>query len=239
VHLADAVLANKCGINREVIESAPGLKLIALAATGTDNVDVEAASERGVAVCNIRDYCTESVAQHVMTLMLNLLTGMPWYLEDVRKGEWSKAEQFSLTERSIREARGLTFGVVGYGTLGRRSAELARALGMEVLVAERQGMPTREGRQSFQEVVEQADVLSIHCPLTEDTEGLVDADVLRAMKDDALLINTARGKVIDAAALADALRAREIAGAGMDTLNVLDLITGRHIYQLVKSGNSP
>jgi len=219
VHLADAVLANKCGINRAVIESATSLKLIALAATGTDNVDVEAASEQGVSVCNIRDYCTESVAQHVMTLMLNLLTGMPWYLEDVREGEWSKAEQFSLNERPIREARGLTFGVVGYGTLGQRSAELARALGMEVLIAERQGMPIREGRSSFEEVVEQADVLSIHCPLTEDTEGLIDAEVLQAMKHDALLINTARGKIIDAEALADALCAGEIAGAGMDTLS--------------------
>jgi glycerate dehydrogenase len=196
------------------------LKLIALAATGTDNVDTRAASEHGVAVCNIRDYCTESVAQHVITLMLNLLTGMPWYLQDVRNGEWSKAELFSLNERPIREARGLIFGLIGYGVLGRRTAEMATALGMEVLVAERQGMPCREGRLSFEEVISKADVLSVHCPLTEDTEGLINADVLQAMKPNALLINTARGKVIDAEALADALRHGEIAGAGMDTLSV-------------------
>ncbi|MDX1555207.1 MAG: hypothetical protein R3212_04205, partial [Xanthomonadales bacterium] len=114
---AHALLTNKCRIDRAVFEAAPNLKLVALSATGTDNVDLNAASAHGVAVCNIRDYCTESVAQHVITLMLNLLTGLPWYIEDVRRGEWSRAQQFCLKDRQIREARGLTFGVIGYGTL--------------------------------------------------------------------------------------------------------------------------
>lgn len=219
-HMADAVLANKCGIDRTVIESCDNLKIIALAATGTDNVDVAAATERGVAVCNIRDYCTESVAQHVITLMLSLLTGLPWYWQDVRRGEWSRAEQFCLKERPIREARGLSFGVIGYGTLGRRAAKLAAALGMNVLIAERRGADVREGRHSFEDVVSRADVLSVHCPLTDETRGLIDREVLRAMKKDALLINTARGRVIEAEDLAEALRAGTIAGAGIDTLSV-------------------
>ena len=219
-HGADALLANKCAIDRAVIESCARLRVIALAATGTDNVDLQAASERGVAVCNIRDYCTESVAQHVITLMLSLLTGLPWYWQDVRRGAWSRAEQFCLKERPIRGARGLRFAVIGYGTLGRRSAELAAALGMEVLVAERRGATVREGRHSFEDVISRADVLSVHCPLTDETRGLINTDVLRAMKDDALLINTARGRVIEAEDLAEALRAGEIAGAGIDTLSV-------------------
>lgn len=217
---ANAVLANKSRIGRAIIESCPGLNLIALSATGTDNVDLGAASEHGIAVCNIRDYCTESVAQHVITLMFSLLTGLPWYWQDVRRGEWSKAQQFCMKDRQIREARGLTFGVVGFGTLGRRSFELAGALGMKVLIAERKGAAPREGRRPFEEVIARADVLSVHCPLTDETRGLINRDVLRAMKTDALLINTARGAVIEAEDLADALRAGEIAGAGIDTLSV-------------------
>lgn len=220
MHEANAVLTNKCRIDRTIIESSPGLKLIALSATGTDNVDTSAASEHGVAVCNIRDYCTESVAQHVITLMLNLLTGLPWYIQDVRRGEWSEALQFCLKDRPIREARGLTFGVIGYGTLGRRSAALAAALGMNVLVAERRGAAPREGRVPFEQVIAQADVLSVHCPLTDETRGLFNRDVFEAMKRDACLINTARGAVIAAEDLADALRTGKIAGAGIDTLDV-------------------
>lgn len=219
-HRVNALLTNKCRISREIIESSPDLRLIALSATGTDNVDSEAASEHGVAVCNIRDYCTESVAQHVITLMLNLLTGLPWYIDDVRRGEWSKAIQFCLKDRPIREARGLAFGVVGYGTLGRQSAVLAKALGMEILVAERKGSEPREGRLSFEEVVARADVLSIHCPLTDETRGMINRDVFSRMKRDAFLINTARGAVIAAEDLAEALRSGDIAGAGVDTLNV-------------------
>lgn len=219
VHQAHAVLANKSRITREAIESAPDLKLIALAATGTDNVDIDAATERGIAVCNIRDYCTDSVSQHVMTLTLSLLTGLPWYFQDVRAGEWSRAEEFCLKERPIREARGLVFGVIGYGTLGRSAAKLAQAMGMEVLIAERRGRKPREGRVTFQDVIRRADVLSLHCPLTEETRGLIDREVLKAMKRDALLINTSRGRVIVEEDLAEALRNGEIAGAGIDTLS--------------------
>jgi glycerate dehydrogenase len=216
---ADVVLANKCVLDRAVLERAPRLKLVALAATGTDNVDLAAARELGIAVCNIRDYATNSVAQHTITLMLNLLTGLPWYWQKVRAGDWSEALQFCLNDLPIREARGLTFGVIGHGVLGRAVGALAEGLGMDLIVAERCGREPRPGRLPFGEVVARADVLSIHCPLTDETRGLIDRAVLRAMQRTALLLNTARGGIVVEADLAEALRAGEIAGAGVDTLS--------------------
>ena len=217
---ADVVISNKCVLNRTAIQSAAHLKLIALCATGTDNVDLEAAADHHVAVANIRDYATNSLAQHAITLMLNLLTAQPWYWQSVRNEEWSDSRQFCLNNRPIREARGLNFGVVGFGVLGRATAALAQGLGMNLLIAERRGRSPRPGRLSFAEVVSTADVLSIHCPLTEETSGLIDREVLQAMKPDAVLINTARGAIIREQDLADCLREGIIAGAGLDVLGV-------------------
>lgn len=215
---ADVIVTNKCRLDRVLIEKAGRLRLVALAATGTNNVDLEAARAAGVTVCNIRDYCTESLAQHTMTLMLNLLTGQPWYRERVRLGDWSASRQFCLQDRPIREARGLQFGVIGHGNLGRAVAAKAAALGLDVLVAERRGQPPRPGRLAFEEVLRRADVLSIHCPLSDATRNLIGRDELRQMKPDAILINTARGGIVDEQALADGLRAGVIGGAGVDTL---------------------
>jgi len=220
IRSADVVISNKCVLNRTAIQSAAHLKLIALCATGTDNVDLEAAADHQIAVCNIRDYATNSLAQHAITLMLNLLTAQPWYWQSVRIGEWSDSRQFCLNNRPIREARGLNFGVVGFGVLGRATAALAQGLGMNLLIAERRGRSPRPGRLSFAEVVSTADVLSIHCPLTEKTSGLIDCEVLQAMKPDAVLINTARGAIIREQDLADCLREGIIAGAGLDVLGV-------------------
>ena len=217
---ADVVVSNKCVIDRAAMQSARNLKLIALAATGTNNVDLEAAAARGITVCNIRDYATDAVAQHAITLMLNLLTAQPWYWQSVRRGDWSNSRQFCLNNRPIRQARELTFGVIGYGVLGRATARLAAALGMHVQLAERRGRTPREGRARFEDVVRQADVLSIHCPLNEETYGLFDLQLLQSMKKDAILINTARGAIINEQDLADGLRAGLIAGAGLDTLSV-------------------
>jgi len=219
IRMAEVVISNKCVLDRAALESAGNLKLIALAATGTNNVDLEAASELGITVCNIRGYASNSVAQHAITLMLNLLTAQPWYWQSVQQGDWSNSRQFCLNDRPIRELRGLNFGVVGYGVLGKATAELAQAMGMKVLIAERKGCVVREGRVSFAEITSQADVLSIHCPLTEDTRGLIDRDVLRAMKSDALLVNTARGGIINEEHLVEALREGIIGGAGVDTLS--------------------
>jgi glycerate dehydrogenase len=216
---ADVVITNKCVLDRGAMVQAERLKLIALAATGTNNVDLAAASDLGITVCNIRDYCSESVAQHVMTLTLNLLSAQPWYWRSVRQGDWSEARQFCLNHRPIREARGLSLGVIGYGVLGRATAELARALGMNVLIAERKGARPRPGRFEFEQIIRSSDVLSIHCPLTRETQNLVAREQLQSMKPDALLINTARGGIVNETDLADCLREGIIAGAGIDTLS--------------------
>ena len=215
---AGVAVTNKCRLDREALGRAPELRLVAVAATGTDVVDLDAARERGVTVCNIRDYCTEAVAQHTVTLMLNLLTGQPWYWQRVWAGEWSEARQFCLQDRPIREVAGLSFGVIGYGTLGKAAAAAAEGLGMTVLVAERKGHEPRAGRLPFDEVLRRADVLSIHCPLTEKTRDLLARDELASMKEGAILINAARGGIVNERDLADALRAGVIAGAGVDTL---------------------
>jgi len=219
VAAADVVISNKCVLDRAVMSQAKQLKLVALAATGSNNVDLVAAKELGIAVCNIRDYATSAVAQHSITLMLNLLTGQPWYWQSVREGAWSHSRQFCLNHRPIREARGLCFGVIGYGVLGSATAALAQALGMEVIIADHKGEPARAGRVAFDEVIRRADVISIHCPLNDRTRGMIDAQVLHVMKRDALLINTARGGIVVEQDLADALRAGIIAGAGIDTLS--------------------
>ena len=216
---ADVVISNKCVLDRSAIEAATRLKLIALAATGTNNVDLKAASEHGVAVCNIRDYASDAVAQHAITLMLNLLTAQPWYWQSVRRGDWSNSRQFCLNDRPIRQAAGLTFGVVGGGVLGRATAKLAEGLGMKVLLAERKNRPPRPGRVAFEAAVRESDVLSIHCPLSDETLGLVDRELMQAMKRDALLINTARGAIVNETDLAACLREGVIAGAGIDVLS--------------------
>jgi len=215
---AHVVVSNKCMLDRDSLGAAPELKLIAVAATGANNVDLDAAREFGIAVCNSRDYATRSVAQHVMTLMLNLLTHQPRYAERVRQGDWSKGRQFSLHDLPIREAAGLNFGIVGFGVLGRGVAQAARALGMNVLVAERKGRKPRPDHLPFEDVVAHSDVLSIHCPLNDDTRGLFDRATLQRMKRTAILINTARGGIVDEMDLASSLRDGIIAGAGVDVL---------------------
>jgi glycerate dehydrogenase len=215
---AAAILVNKLRITREILEAAPALELIALAATGTNNIDLEAARERGVAVCNLRDYCTASVVQHVFGMLLTLTQRLREYDALVRSGAWQRGEQFCLLEYPIRELAGRRLGIVGFGTLGRGVAHAARAFGMEVLVANRPGGERVPGRLDLDELLPQADVLSLHCPLTPATEGLIDRARLGRMKPDAVLVNTARGALVDGAALADALRAGRLGGAAIDVL---------------------
>jgi glycerate dehydrogenase len=217
---ASVAVTNKCELKRADLEQAGQLQMVAVAATGINNIDLAAASDLGITVCNIRDYASDAVAQHTITLMLNLLSAQPWYWQSVRAGDWSRSRQFCLNTWPIRQARGLNFGVIGYGVLGQAAARLAGALGMNVLVAEHKGDSVREGRVAFADVIRRSDVLSIHCPLTAHTQGLIDAAVLAAMKPDAILINTARGGIVTEHDLADALRRGVIAGAAIDTLSV-------------------
>jgi glycerate dehydrogenase len=205
-------------IDRATIEANPQLRLIALTATGIDNVDVAAARERGVAVCNLREYCTPSVVQHVFAMLLSLTHRLADYHSLVASGQWQLAGQFSVFPHPIRELQGRMFGIVGFGALGRAVADVARAFGMRVEIANRPGGPATAGRRDLDELLPGLDVLSLHCPLTNATRGLISRERLASMKPDAVLINTARGALIDTKALAEALKSQKLGGAGIDVL---------------------
>ncbi len=214
----EVVFANKAVIDRATIAANPQLKLIALTATGVDNVNLAAARESGVAVCNLLDYCTHSVVQHVFAMLLALTHRLHDYGQLLRAGGWQQAEQFSTFPYAIRELHGRVFGIVGHGTLGRAVGRAAAAFGMRVEIANRPGGPRLDGRVDLDELLPRADVLSLHCPLTDATRGLIGAARLACMKPDAVLINTARGALVDTAALAVALKAGRLGGAGIDVL---------------------
>jgi len=216
---AEVVLLNKAEMTRARIEANPQLRLIALTATGTNNVDLQAAEERGVAVCNIRDYCTPSVVQHVFATLLALTHSIREYDRALKAGAWEREEQFTMLHYPVRELAGRTLGIVGYGVLGQAVAKVAEAFGMRVLVAARPGAPQSEGRWALRELLPQVDVLSLHCPITAQTRRLIGAPELALMKTDAVLINTARGGLIDPQALANALRAGSLGGAAIDVVD--------------------
>lgn len=228
-YLAEATIAvtNKVPIDRATIASAPALELICVAATGYNQIDLEAATERGIPVCNARDYATPSVVQHTFGLILALSTNLLAYHNAVRAGRWERATTFALLDYPIWELSGRTLGIVGYGVLGQAVANLARAFGMQVLIAQRPGGDDRRaGRVPLDALLAQIDVLSLHCPLSEQTRGLIDAARLEAMRPGALLINTARGAIIDEPALAEALRTGRIGGAGLDVLSLEPPVDG-------------
>jgi glycerate dehydrogenase len=214
----DIVLLNKLKLSAEHLKAACKLKLIALSATGTDNVDLISAKERGIAVCNVRGYCTPSVVQHVWAMILSLTQYLTEYSRLVADGSWVKREEFTLLAHPIRELAGRTLGVVGWGELGRAVAKAAEAFGMRVIICNRPGAPAESGRVALDLLLETADVVSLHCPLTPATRGMIGARELALMKPDALLINTARGALVDGHALAAALKSGRLAGAGIDVL---------------------
>ncbi len=214
------VYVNKIRMTREIIEGAKKLKFIGLVATGVDNVDLDAATENGVAVCNIRAYCTNSVVEHVFAMLLSLSHSLGLYHQSVRRGDWANAVNFCMLGYPLRELAGKRLGIVGYGELGRGVARVADAFGMNVLVSNRPGSDEAvAGRMDFEEVLQTSDVLSLHCPLTEDTAGLIGKAELERMKSSAILINTARGGLVDSAALVAALANGTIAAAGIDVLS--------------------
>ena len=216
---AAVVLLNKVQMTRARIEANPALRLIALTATGTNNVDLDAARERGVAVCNIRDYCTASVVQHVFATLLALTHHVREYDRALKAGAWEREAQFTMLHFPVRELAGRTLGIVGHGTLGRAVGRVAEAFGMHVLVANRADAPPAEDRVPLATLLAEVDVLTLHCPITPATRHLIDAAALGRMKRDAVLINTARGALVDAIALADALRGGRLGGAAIDVLD--------------------
>lgn len=213
------VITNKVNLGRDFFASRPHLGLVCLTATGTNNVDLQAAEEYGVAVVNCRGYSTATVAQHTLMLTLALARSLPHYQADVTKGHWSASRLFCLLGHPIRELGDLTMGIVGYGAIGQEVARLARAFGMQVVVSEHPGKTPRDGRVAFDELLGICDVISLHCPLTDATAKMIDIKALRAMRRDAVLINTSRGQLIDESDLVHALREGEIAGAAVDVVS--------------------
>jgi glycerate dehydrogenase len=218
---ASIAIFNKLQLGADLIARLPDLRMVAVAATGSNNIDLDACRQRGIVVSNIRGYAVHTVPEHVFALLLALARNLFAYRQSVAEGRWQRAEQFCFFDHPIRDLHGATLGVVGSGSLGSGVIRLAQAFGMRVLRAERKGALTvRAGYTAFDEVLRSADALSLHCPLTADTKNLIATAELRAMKSSALLVNTARGGLVDEGALAQALREGWIAGAAFDVLTV-------------------
>jgi glycerate dehydrogenase len=218
---ADAVIVNKAKITAEVMDACPNLKFVGLFATGYNNIDVAAADERGIVVCNVPGYSTDSVAQHTIALMLHFATRADDYAASVGAGDWVRSKAFSYFKYPVFELSGKTLGIFGYGTIGRAVARIALAFGMKVIATSRSHTSGCDGEVAFVDtdtLFAQSDYLTLHCPLTPDTEQVVNARTLALMKPTAVLINTARGGVTDEQAVVDALNAGKIRGAGIDVL---------------------
>lgn len=215
----EVVITNKVQLTRETIESAEKLRLVLLAATGTDNVDLNACRERGIIVCNARQYSNPAVVQHTFTLMLCLMTNVIRYHADVTAGNWSGSDVFCLLNYPIREMEGRTLGIIGYGNLGKAVANVALSFGMRVEICQRPNSKPVPGRLPLNDFLAASDVVSIHCPLTQDTHRLLNQQTFAKMKSDAILINTARGAIVESNSLAVALRQGTIGGAGIDVLD--------------------
>jgi glycerate dehydrogenase len=216
---AEILVTNKVRLDAAALGSAPGLRLVCIAATGTNNIDLDACRARNITVSNVTGYATASVVEHVFAQLLNLARRLEEYRGAIAAGRWQRAEDFCLMDYPIRELKDLTFGVIGYGELGRAVAATAGAFGMHVRIAERRGCSPRPGRIPLDELLASSHVVSLHCPLTDATRNLIGARELGLMRRDAFLINTARGGIVDESALLEAIRTGRIAGAAIDVLS--------------------
>lgn len=236
---AEIVLTNKTELTREVLAQLPRLRYIGVLATGYNVVDIRAAKSHGVMVTNIPAYSTPSVAQLVFAHLLNLAQHVGEHADSVRRGDWCDCEDFCYWNFPLTELQGLTLGIVGYGQIGQQTAAIGRAFGMKILASNRspkQVDPAEATMVSLDELLAQSDVVSLHCPFTEQSKNLINASTLAKMKKTAFLINTGRGPLVDEAALADALNSDQIAGAGLDVLcdeppaKDCPLLTAKHCY---------
>lgn len=218
---ADVLLTNKTPLTRETIESLPLLKYIGVLATGYNVVDVAAANERSIPVCNVPEYGTPNTAQATIALMLELSNRTGYHAQTVRDGRWSKSADFCYWDGTLTDLQGATLGVIGFGRIGEMVARIAAAFGMRILAHRRNKPEFSEFEYvGLEELMRQSDFVSLHCPLTEQTKELINGERLRLMKRSAFLINTARGALVHEADLADALNTGLIAGAGLDVLSV-------------------
>lgn len=232
---AQVAITNKVRIDASTFAACPQLRLVLVAATGTNNVDLASAREHGVTVCNCQGYGTASVAQHTLLLLLALATRLPDYQHAVQQGLWQKSPQFCLLDFPIVELEGKTLGLLGHGELGGAVAKLAEAFGMRVLIGQLPGRPARADRVTLDELLPQVDALTLHCPLNEQTRHMIGARELGLLKPHALVVNTARGGLIDEQALADALRNGHLGGAATDVLSVEPPVDGNPLL----SGDIP
>lgn len=227
---SDAVIVNKAKITAEIMDACPRLKFIGLFATGYNNIDVAAARKRGVAVCNVPGYSTESVAQLAFAFILQFATSIHRYSESTARGDWANSETFSYLSFPITELAGKTLGIFGLGDIGQAVARIGRAFGMNVIATTRRRMYV-EGVEfvTKDELFRRSDYLSLHCPLTDQTRGLVNRETLALMKPSAVLINTSRGGVVEEEPLRDALNSGRLRGAGIDVLDTEPMTKG-HPY---------
>ena len=217
---AHVVICNKVTITRDIMDACPSLKLILLCATGTNNVDLQATKDHNITVCNCQAYGTASVSQHTFTLILALATRLIDYTKAVDNGEWQRAKNFCLMDYPVMEVAGKTLGIIGYGELGKAVAKLAKAFGMNVLIGQLPNRPHKEGAVPLPTLLTQVDVLTFHCPLTQETQNLITLKEMQMMKKQALLINTARGGIVNEQDLAIALKEGILAGAATDVLSI-------------------
>lgn len=205
---AEAVFTSKVKFTKAVIDAAPKLKFIGVTATGYDNIDLAAAKARGIAVCNVPAYSTESVAQHTFALILELTNHVGRYTALVREHQWENAPDFTFIDRPLLQLSGRSLGIIGYGSIGRRVAQIAEAFGMTVHIYSKEP-----------EAAVQSDMLTLHCPATPDNKGFVNKDFISKMKDGAILINTARGALLNEDDVADALKSGKLTAAAVDVVN--------------------
>lgn len=213
-------IVNKVLLDAHTLSQLPKLKLILVCATGTNNVDLDAAQAQGIVVCNCSDYGTATVAQHTFSLILALATSLIRYDQDIKAGEWQESPQFCRLNYPIVELAGKTLGIIGYGEIGQAVAKIAKAFGMKVLVGQIPNRPIHDDYLTLDALLPQVDFLSLHCPLTPSTRNLINTQALEKMKPSAFVVNTARGGIVEELALAEALVTGKIAGAATDVLTV-------------------
>ncbi|CCN73396.1 Glycerate dehydrogenase [Vibrio nigripulchritudo SFn118] len=216
---ADIVVTNKVPIREETLAQLPGLKMVAVAATGYDVIDLDACKARGITVANVRGYAVNTVPEHTFSLILALRRSLVGYRQDVIDGEWQKSEQFCFFNHDIQDLANSRLGIIGSGAIGQAVAKIGRAMGMEVVFSERKGSEMcREGYLPFGEVIETSDVISLHAPLTPNTRDMISEKELTLMKPSAILVNASRGGLINEPALVKAIKDKQIAAVGLDVL---------------------
>lgn len=216
---AEVIITNRIRIFKREFDAAKKLKLICAAATGYNHIDIDEARERGIVVCNVEGYSTDSVAQMTFAYLLEIMTSLSKYCLGVRSGEWRADNIKNLIAHPINELKGKSLGIVGYGNIGKKISEIAKAFGMEVLVAKRPGVEYKEGgRVEFEEVLKRSDIITFHIPLTKESEGMIREEEFALMKDGVIILNSARGGIIDEDALYENLKTNKVRAAAVDVV---------------------